>query len=134
MVSPLDRDEELSRILRHRAVRAGHAGNNEAAQKALQEAGDDASGSRDNDPAEFVSRKPPEHYWPGRRNGRRPSHIFEEDRDDPFSMQLLSRAYHAAGDSVKMHEVEARLRGTNVPTIEQAVVVPEQRAQRPSTL
>jgi len=23
-------------------------------------------------------------------------------------MQLLSRAYHAAGDSVKMHEVEAR--------------------------
>ena len=59
---------------------------------------------------------------------------LEEDRDDPFSMQLLSRAYYEAGDSVKMHEVEARLRGTNVPTIEQAVVVPEARAQKPTTM
>ncbi len=58
---------------------------------------------------------------------------LEEDRDDPFSMQLLSRAYFEAGARDKMHEVEARLRGTNVPTIEQAVVVPTARLQKPST-
>ena len=58
---------------------------------------------------------------------------LEEDQDDPFSMQLLSRAYYEAGASDKMHEVEARLRGTNVPTIEQAVVVPAVRSQKPST-
>jgi hypothetical protein len=58
---------------------------------------------------------------------------LEEDGNDPFSMQLLSRAYYEAGSSAKMHEVEERLRGTNVPTIEQAVVVPAARSQKPST-
>ena len=59
---------------------------------------------------------------------------LEEDHDDPFSMQLLSRAYNEAGASDKMHEVEARLRGTNVPTLEQALVVPAARSQKPSTM
>ena len=58
---------------------------------------------------------------------------LEEDHDDPFSMQLLSRAYYEAGANEKMHAVEERLRGTNVPTIEQAVVVPAARMQKPST-
>jgi hypothetical protein len=49
-------------------------------------------------------------------------------------MQLLSRAYFEAGASDKMHEVEARLRGTNVPTIEQAVIVPAARMQKPTTM
>jgi len=31
----------------------------------------------------------------------------------------------------KLHELEARLRGTNVPTMEQALVVPAARAKRP---
>jgi hypothetical protein len=58
---------------------------------------------------------------------------LEEDASDPFSMQLLSRAYYESGATEKMHEVEERLRGTNVPTIEQAVVVPAARSQKPST-
>jgi hypothetical protein len=48
-------------------------------------------------------------------------------------MQLLSRAYFEAGSNEKMRQVEERLRGTNVPTIEQAVVVPAARSQKPST-
>ena len=60
------------------------------------------------------------------------SHL-EEDSNDPFSMQLLSRAYYEAGANDKMHAIDERLRSTNVPTIEQAVVVPALRSQKPST-
>jgi tetratricopeptide (TPR) repeat protein len=132
-ISPMDRDEELSRVLRYRTVRASHAGNTELAQSSLQKLEKMTTGSRD---TILVSSY----------HGAAGALLFaqqkwddaiaqlEEDNDDPFSMQLLSRAYYERGDSVKMHEVEARLRGTNVPTIEQAVVVPEARAQKPSTI
>ena len=132
-ISPLDRDEELSRILRYRTVRASHAGNPEVAQKALQALEALANGSRNlviqssyhgAEGAMLVSQ---EKWQDAIAN-------LEEDRDDPFSMQLLSRAYYEAGASAKMHEVEARLRGTNVPTIEQAVVVPAARMQKPTTM
>jgi tetratricopeptide (TPR) repeat protein len=132
-ISPLDRDEELSRILRYRTVRASHAGNLEVAQKALQALETLANGSRNlviqssyhgAEGAMLVSQ---EKWQDAIAN-------LEEDRDDPFSMQLLSRAYYEAGASDKMHEVEARLRGTNVPTIEQAVVVPAARMQKPTTM
>jgi tetratricopeptide (TPR) repeat protein len=132
-VSPLDRDEELSRILRHRTVRAGHAGNQEAAQKALHRLETMASGSRDTT-LQSSYHGAAGALLAGQEKWSEAIAHLEEDRDDPFSMQLLSRAYYAAGDSVKMHEVEARLRGTNVPTIEQAVVVPEARAQKLSPL
>jgi len=59
---------------------------------------------------------------------------LEEDQDDPFSLQLLSKAYYEAGASDKMHEAEAKLRGTNVVTIEQALVVPAARSRKPSTI
>jgi predicted Zn-dependent protease len=54
-----------------------------------------------------------------------------EDQDDPYSLGLLSQAYAEQGDTDRRHEVEIRLRGLNVPTIEHAVVVPAARAQRP---
>jgi len=132
-ISPMDREEELSRVLRYRTVRAAHAGNTELAQASLQKLVAMTSGSRDTillssyhgaAGALLVAQQ----KWDDAIAQ------LEEDRDDPFSMQLLSRAYYERGDSMKMHEVEARLRGTNVPTIEQAVVVPEARAQKPSTL
>jgi tetratricopeptide (TPR) repeat protein len=132
-ISPMDRDEELSRILRYRTVRAAHAGKTELAQASLRQLEKMTTGSRDTillssyhgaAGALFVAQE----KW-----DEAISHL-EEDKDDPFSMQLLSRAYYERGESAKMHEVEARLRGTNVPTIEQAVVVPEARAQKPSTI
>jgi tetratricopeptide (TPR) repeat protein len=132
-ISPMDRDEELSRILRHRAVRAAHAGNAELAQKSLHTLEAMASGSRDTI-LESSYHGAAGALLAGQEKWQEAIAHLEEDRDDPFSMQLLSRAYYEAGDSVKMHEVEARLRGTNVPTIEQAVVVPEARAQKPTTM
>jgi tetratricopeptide (TPR) repeat protein len=131
-ISPLDRDEELSRILRYRTVRAAHAGNQELAQKALHALESLASGSRnlviqDSYHGAAGALLAAQEKWQDAI-----AHL-EEDRDDPFSMRLLSRAYFEAGATDKMHEVEARLRGTNVPTIEQAVVVPAARLQKPST-
>ena len=130
-ISPLDRDEELSRILRYRTVRAAHGGNQELAQKALHALESLASASRnlviqDSHHGAAGALLAAQQKWQDAI-----AHL-EEDRDDPFSMQLLSRAYYEAGATAKMHEVEARLRGTNVPTIEQAVVVPAARSQKPS--
>jgi tetratricopeptide (TPR) repeat protein len=130
-ISPLDRDEEGSRILRYRTVREAHAGNTALAEKSLHALEAMASSSRN------LVIQSSYHGAAGallvsQSKWQEAIAQLEEDRDDPFSMQLLSRAYYEAGASEKMHEVEARLRGTNVPTIEQAVVVAARR-QKPST-
>jgi tetratricopeptide (TPR) repeat protein len=132
-ISPMDRDEELSRVLRYRTVRAAHAGNTELAQASLQKLEKMTTGSRDTILLSSYHGAAGALFSAQQKWDDAIAQL-EEDSDDPFSMQLLSRAYYERGDSMKMHEVEARLRGTNVPTIEQAVVVPEARAQKPSTI
>ena len=59
---------------------------------------------------------------------------LEEDQDNPFTLELLVQAYYQTEQVDKLHEVEAKLRGTNVPTMEQALVVPAARAERPDNL
>jgi hypothetical protein len=56
---------------------------------------------------------------------------LEEDQDNPFTMELLVQAYYETEQIDKLHSAEAKLRGTNVPTMEQALVVPAARAKRP---
>lgn len=131
-ISPLDHDEELSRMLRYRAVRAARAGNQELAQRSLHTLESMAASSRN------LVIQSSYHGAAGallvaQEKWQDAIAHLEEDSTDPFSMQLLSRAYYEAGASEKMREVEERLRGTNVPTIEQAVVVPAARSQKPST-
>jgi tetratricopeptide (TPR) repeat protein len=132
-ISPLERDEELSRILRYRAVRAAHAGNQEVAQKALHDLESMASSSR-NLVIQSSYHGAAGALLAAQEKWQDAIAHLEEDEDDPSSMQLLSRAYYQAGASDKMHAVEERLRGTNVPTIEQAVIVPAARMQKPSTM
>lgn len=131
-ISPLDHDEELSRILRYRTVRAAHGGNQEVAQKSLHLLETMASSSR-NLVIQSSYHGAAGAVLAGQEKWQEAIAHLEEDSTDPFSMQLLSRAYYEAGARDKMHEVEERLRGTNVPTIEQAVVVPAVRLQKPST-
>jgi hypothetical protein len=57
---------------------------------------------------------------------------LEEDQDNPFTMELLVQAYYQTMQTEKLHEAEAKLRGTNVPTMEQALVVPAARSKRPN--
>jgi tetratricopeptide (TPR) repeat protein len=131
-ISPLDHDEELSRILRYRTVRAAHVGSQELAQKSLHTLETMASTSR-NLVIQSSYHGAAGALLAAQQKWQEAIAHLEEDANDPFSMQLLSRAYYEAGASDKMHEVEERLRGTNVPTVEQAVVVPAARSQKPST-
>jgi tetratricopeptide (TPR) repeat protein len=129
-ISKGDKDEEVSRILRNRAVRAAHAGNPALADASLKQLEAMAAGSRN-------------HVIQSSYNGAAGTLLIdqkkfdeaisflEEDQDNPFTMQLLVQAYYQTNQSDKLHEIEAKLRGTNVATMEQAVVVPAARLQRP---
>jgi tetratricopeptide (TPR) repeat protein len=129
----LDSNQQLARILRLRTVRAAHAGNTELADKSLKQLETMAATSRD------LVVQSSYHGAAGSllaAKGKYDDAIahLEEDQDDPFSLELLSKAYNESGAYDKMHEVEAKLRGTNVPTIEQALVVPAVRSRKPSTI
>src|SRR5580698_1724831 len=129
-ISKSDKDEELSRILRNRTVRAAHAGNQELADKTLKQLEAMASGSRN-------------HVIQSSYNGAAGTLLMdqkkfdeaisclEEDQDNPFTLELLVQAYYQTNQSDKLAEAEATLRGTNVPTMEQAIVVPAARLRRP---
>jgi tetratricopeptide (TPR) repeat protein len=129
----IDRDQELARILRHRAVRAANAGNYDLAQATLKRLETMATGSRD------LVIQSSYHGAAGTllaAQGKYDDAIphLEEDQDDPFTMELLSKAYYEQGSSEKMHAIEVKLRGTNVPTMEQALVVPAARSRKPTTI
>jgi tetratricopeptide (TPR) repeat protein len=123
--------QEKAIILRYRAVRADRAGNAEVASKTMQQLEAIAGGSRS-------------YIVQGAYHGAMGAMLMrkekvdeaiahlEEDQENPFSLELLARAYQIRGDSEKRHEVEVKLRSLNVPTVEQAMVVPEVRAQRPT--
>jgi tetratricopeptide (TPR) repeat protein len=132
-ISQLDHDEQLSRILRYRTVRAAHAGNQELAQTSLHTLEAMASNSR-NLVIQSSYHGAAGALLASQEKWQDAIAHLEEDDNDPWSMQLLSRAYYEAGESAKMHSIEERLRGTNIPTIEQAVIVPGARLQRPSTM
>jgi tetratricopeptide (TPR) repeat protein len=55
---------------------------------------------------------------------------LEEDARNPFSMKLLVTAYREAGLPAKSERMAKELASLNIPTIEQALVVPEFKAQR----
>jgi tetratricopeptide (TPR) repeat protein len=129
-VSQLERDEERSRILRYRAVRADHAGNQELASQTLQKLEELVSTTHS------FAVQSSYHGAAGallmsRQKIQDAIAHLEEDSDNPYSLELLSRAYSMTGASDKRHEVEVKLRATNLPTMEQALVVPVVRSRRP---
>jgi tetratricopeptide (TPR) repeat protein len=129
-ISPLDRDEELSRILRNRVVRAAHADNQPLAGKSLQQLEALATGSRNRLIQSSYHGAAGTLLMDQKKYPDAIGHL-EEDQDNPFSLELLVQAYYQTSQTEKLHETEAKLRGTNVPTMEQALVVPAARAKRP---
>jgi hypothetical protein len=129
-ISASDRDEEMSRILRNRAVRAAHSGDQALADKSLRQLEALATGSRN---------RVIQSSWQGaagtllmdQKKYKEAIGNLEEDQDNPFTLELLVQAYYQTGQTDKLHEAEAKLRGTNVPTMEQALVVPAVRGKRP---
>ncbi|MGA2414144.1 MAG: tetratricopeptide repeat protein [Candidatus Sulfotelmatobacter sp.] len=125
-----DKDEELSHVLRTRVVRAARAGDAALADNSLKQLEALANSNRNrvlqcsyNGAAGtlLMEQKKYEEAIP---------HL-EEDRDNPLTLELLVQAYYQTNQSEKLHEAEAILRGTNVPTMEQALVVPAARSRRP---
>jgi len=129
-ISPSDRDEELSRILRNRVVFAANSGNHALADKSLEELEALANGSRNRVIQSSYQGAAGTLLMAQKKYEDAISHL-EEDQDNPFTLQLLVQAYYETMRTDKLHEVEAKLRGTNVPTMEQALVVPAERAKRP---
>jgi Flp pilus assembly protein TadD len=129
-ISKGDKDEELSRILRNRAVRAAHAGNPLLANGSLKQLEAMAAGSRNHNIQSSFNGAAGTLLMDQKKFDEAIS-FLEEDQENPFTMQLLVQAYYQTNQSDKLHDIEAKLRGTNVATMEQAVVVPAVRLQRP---
>jgi tetratricopeptide (TPR) repeat protein len=129
-IAASDRDEELSRILRNGVVRESHAGNQEQAQSSLRQLEALASGSRNrviqsSYQGAFGTVLMDQKKYPEAIS------YLEEDQDNPFTLELLAQAYYETSQPDKLHEVEVKLRGTNMPTMEQALIVPVARSRRP---
>jgi Flp pilus assembly protein TadD len=129
-ISKGDKDEELSRILRNRAVRAAHAGNPSLANGSLKQLETMSAGSRNHNIQSSFNGAAGTLLMDQKKFDEAIS-FLEEDQENPFTMQLLVQAYYQTNQSDKLHDIEAKLRGTNVATMEQAVVVPAVRLQRP---
>jgi tetratricopeptide (TPR) repeat protein len=129
-ISASDRDEEMSRILRNRTVRATRGGNQPLAGKSLQELEALAHGSRNRVLQSSYHGAAGTLLMDQKKYPDAIAHL-EEDQDNPFTLELLVQAYYQTSQIDKLHEAEAKLRGTNVPTMEQALVVPAVRAKRP---
>jgi tetratricopeptide (TPR) repeat protein len=129
-ISTSDRDEEMSRILRNRAVRAARAGNQSLADQSLHQLEALANGSRNRVLQSSYHGAAGALLMDQKKYPDAIAHL-EEDQDNPFTLELLVQAYYQTDQAEKLHAVETRLRGTNVPTMEQALVVPAARAKRP---
>ncbi len=129
-ISKSDKDEELSHILRNRAVRASRSGDAALVEKSLKQLETMAAGSRNRVILSSYNGAAGTLLMDQKKYEDAIARL-EEDEDNPFTEELLVQAYYQTGQSDKLAEVEAKLRGTNVPTMEQALVVPAVRLRRP---
>jgi tetratricopeptide (TPR) repeat protein len=129
-ISQGDKDEELSRILRNRTVRAAHAGNQPLADQSLKQLETLAAAGRNRVVQSSYNGAAGTLLMDQKKFDEAITYL-EEDQANPFSMELLVQAYYQTNQPEKLAEAEARLRGTNVPTMEQAIVVPAARLRRP---
>jgi hypothetical protein len=130
LISKGDKDEELSRVLRNRTVRAAHASNPALADQSLKHLEAIATSSRNRVVQSSYNGAAGTLLMDQKKFEEAITHL-EEDRDNPFTLELLVQAYYQTNQSDKLAEAEARLRGTNIPTMEQALVVPAARLRRP---
>jgi Flp pilus assembly protein TadD len=130
-ITTSDRNEEMSRILRNRVIRAARSGNQPLADESLKQLEALATGSRNLVIQSSYEGAMGTLLMDQKKYDEAIAHL-EEDQDNPFTMQLLVQAYYQTLQTDKLHDMEAKLRGTNVPTMEQALVVPAVRTTRPN--
>jgi len=125
-ISASDRDEELARILRVRATRSAEVQDMDSASNAVQQLETMAAPSR----SQVIQLC--YHGAAGAllvAQGKYAEAIphLEEGSTDPESMRLLWRAYNSTGATSEAQAIAAKLAALNLPTVEQALVVPQFR-------
>jgi tetratricopeptide (TPR) repeat protein len=125
-ISASDRDEELARILRARVTRLAEVQDMDSASNAVQQLETMAGTSR----SQVIQLC--YHGAAGAllvAQGKFADAIphLEEGATDPESMRLLWRAYNSMGASSQAEAIASKLAALNLPTVEQALVVPQFR-------
>jgi len=125
-ISASDRDEELARILRVRVTRLAEAQDMDSASNAVKLLETMAAPSR----SQVIQLC--YHGAAGAllvAQGKFTEAIphLEEGSTDPESMRLLWRAYSSTGDTSEAQAIASKLAALNVPTAEQALIVPQFR-------
>jgi tetratricopeptide (TPR) repeat protein len=125
-ISASDRDEELARILRVRAARLAEEQDMDSAAKTVNQLETMAGTSR----SQVIQLC--YHGAAGAvlvAQGKFAEAIphLEEGTGDPESMRLLWRAYTSTGATSEAQAIAAKLASLNLPTVEQALVVPQFR-------
>jgi tetratricopeptide (TPR) repeat protein len=126
VISTSDRDEEQARILRTRATRLVEMQDIDSASKAVKQLETMAGTSR----SQVIQLC--YHGAAGAvlvAQGKFAEAIphLEEGTGDPESMRLLWRAYNSTGATSEAQAVASKLAALNLPTVEQALVVPQFR-------
>ncbi len=125
-ISASDRDEEQARILRVRAARLAEVQDMDSASKTVKQLETMAGTSR----SQIIQLC--YHAAAGAvlvAQGKFTEAIphLEEGATDPESMRLLWQAYNRTGATSEAQAIAAKLAALNLPTVEQALVVPQFR-------
>jgi len=127
-LSATDRNEEQGRILRVRATRLAEAGDVDSAAKVVSQLEAMAGKSRSQVIQLCYHGAAGATLVAQGKYAEAIAHL-QEDAADPLSMRLLWRAYSSTGAASDAQTIAARLAALNVPTVEQALVVPQFRAR-----
>lgn len=126
-LSVSDRNEEQARILRVEASQAAEAKDIQTAVKALNQLQAMVENTRDQT-IQLCYHGAAGSVLMAQGSAAEAISELEEDSNDPFSMRLLWRAYSDTGASTQAGALAKKLSAFNVPTVEQAVVVPRFRS------
>ena len=122
-----DQDDELARLLRVRASRAAEAQATAAAQDAVKQLEAMAQTSR-SQVVQLSYHAAAGAMLAALGNYTEAIPHLEEDSADPLSMRILWQSYGHTGANSQAEALATKLAVFNVPTIEQALVVPQFRA------
>ncbi|HKS72159.1 MAG TPA: tetratricopeptide repeat protein [Terriglobales bacterium] len=126
-VSKTDRNDETARILEVRTARAADAQDFDTGAAALKQLEDMAQASRSQVvQLSYHAAAGAELLAQGKADEAIPH--LQEDSSNPESMRLLWKAYSSTGATADASALAAKLASLNVPTVEQALVVPQFRA------
>jgi tetratricopeptide (TPR) repeat protein len=126
-ISVTDRNEEQARILRVQATRLAQSEDMDSALKAVSQLETMAGKSRSQIIQLCYHGAAGASLMAQAKYAEAIPHL-QEDSTDPLSMRLLWRAYSSTGANADAQTVASKLAALNVPTVEQALVVPQFRA------